>query len=107
MCYNVIKAKDAEKVLVASKNMDKNLIYYLLRPHVKDGILISRKEKWEKRRQLLNHSFHVDILKLSFKVFQENGERVVETLQMKAKDEISLIPMSQELVLDIVCGKFS
>jgi len=68
--YFIIKAKDAEKVLSSSKHLEKGLIYDLLHPFLKTGLLTSAGEKWHQRRRMLTPAFHFNILREFCEIFK-------------------------------------
>jgi cytochrome P450 family 4 len=105
LSYNVIKAKDAEKVLGSAKHLDKSLIYDFLHPFLKTGLLTSGGEKWHKRRRMLTPAFHFDILKEYFEVFKEESDKLVESLKGKNDMEVNIISISTQFTLNTICGK--
>lgn len=68
--YNVIRAKDAEKVLGSSKLITKGLVYNFIHPFLKTGLLTSSGEKWFSRRKMLTPAFHFNILKEYLEIFK-------------------------------------
>jgi cytochrome P450 family 4 len=68
--YNIIRAIDAEKILSSSKHIEKSIIYKVLQPFLKTGLLTSGGEKWFKRRRLLTPAFHFNILKEFCEIFK-------------------------------------
>lgn len=101
--YNVIRAKDAEKVLSSSKHNDKSFIYNLLEPFLKTGLLTSNGDKWHTRRRMLTPAFHFDILKEFFEVFSEESDKLVETLRGVSGREINIVPVSTQFTLNTIC----
>ena len=67
--YFIVKAKDAEKILCSSKHLKKGIIYKLLHPFLKSGLLTSSGTKWHQRRRMLTNAFHFDILKEFCEIF--------------------------------------
>ena len=68
--YFIVRAKDAEKILSSSKHLEKGLIYQLLHPFLKTGLLTSSGEKWHQRRRMLTPAFHFNILREFCEIFK-------------------------------------
>jgi cytochrome P450 family 4 len=68
--YNIIRVRDAERILSSSKHIDKSIIYMTLHPFLKTGLLTSKREKWFKRRRMLTPAFHFNILKEFCEIFK-------------------------------------
>lgn len=103
--YNVIRAKDAEKVLSSTKHLEKSRIYLTLQPFLKTGLLTSSGEKWHKRRRMLTPAFHFDILKEFVEIFKEEGDKLVGSLQQNVQKELNIISISTQFTLNTICGK--
>jgi cytochrome P450 family 4 len=103
--YNVIRAKDAEKILGSSKHINKSLIYNFLHPFLKTGLLTSNGEKWHKRRRMLTPTFHFDILKEFHEMFKEESDKLVEQLKGKINTDLDIIPISTQFTLNTICGE--
>lgn len=107
LSYNVVRARDAEKVLSSSKHIDKSLIYSFLQPFLKTGLLTSNGEKWHTRRRMLTPTFHFEILKEFLEVFREESDKLVITLKENVDKVLDIIPVSTGFTLNTICGKFS
>jgi cytochrome P450 family 4 len=105
LSYNIIKARDAEKVLMSSKHLDKSFIYNFLHPFLKTGLLTSSGEKWHKRRRMLTPTFHFDILKEFHEMFKEESDKLVEQLNGKINIDLDIIPISTQFTLNTICGE--
>lgn len=68
--FNIIKAKDVEKLLNGSKHINKSFIYKILHPFLGNGLLTSQGDKWQARRKLLTPAFHFTILQHFFNIFK-------------------------------------
>ena len=68
--YVVIKAEDAAIILGSSKHINKSMLYDIIHPFLKTGLLTSSGEKWHKRRRMLTPSFHFNILKEFCEIFK-------------------------------------
>lgn len=101
-----MNATDAEMVLKTSKYIEKGLMYTALRPHITDGILISKREKWTARRRLVTPAFHFGILNDFFKVFTDRAEELVATLKAKVGEDLAMIETFQKFTLSTFCGRF-
>nr|ARO50427.1 cytochrome P450 [Chironomus tentans] len=101
--YFIVRAKDAEKILSSSKHLEKGLIYDLLHPFLKTGLLTSSGEKWHQRRRMLTPAFHFNILKEFCEIFKEESDRLVETLKSQNEKEVNIIPISTQFTLNTIC----
>lgn len=68
--YFIIKAKEAEQILNSSKHLEKGIIYDILHPFLKTGLLTSAGEKWHQRRKMLTPTFHFNILRDFCEIFK-------------------------------------
>lgn len=103
--YEICRARDAEKILGSSKFINKSDIYNILHPFLHSGLLTSNGEKWHRRRRMLTPTFHFEILKEFFEVFNEESDKLVESLRAEAKKELNIIPVSTQFTLNTICGK--
>lgn len=103
--YNIIKARDAEKVLNSSKHSEKSVVYDFLHPFLKTGLLTSKGDKWHNRRRMLTPAFHFDILKEYFEVFVDESNKLVEILKGHLDKEIDIVPISTQFTLNTICGE--
>lgn len=104
LSYNIVRAKDAEKVLGSSKHMVKGKIYNFVHPFLNTGLLTSAGDKWHKRRRMLTPAFHFDILKEFFEMFNEESDKLVQSFQLEAGKVLNIIPMSTQYTLNTICG---
>ena len=70
LTYSITKAEDAAIVLGSSKHINKSILYEVLHPFLKTGLLTSGGEKWHMRRRMLTPSFHFNILKEFCEIFK-------------------------------------
>lgn len=103
--FEIIRAKEAEKILGSSKHIDKGFIYNFVHPFLKTGLLTSKGEKWLKRRRMLTPAFHFDILKEFFEVFKEESDKLIVLLRDGSKKGFNIIPISSQFTLNTICGK--
>lgn len=104
--FEIVRARDAEKLLASSKHIDKGAIYNFIHPFLKTGLLTSAGEKWHKRRRMLTPTFHFEILKEYFEVFREESDSLIALLKSQVGTELNIIPVSTQFTLNTVCGKF-
>ncbi|CAH0405315.1 unnamed protein product [Chilo suppressalis] len=95
--------EDIEKVLQSMKHNEKALIYRILQPWLKDGLLLSNGLKWQQRRKILTPSFHFNILKQFLVTLEENSARLVKDLEGKVEQEIDIVPLISEFTLNSIC----
>ncbi|CAH2989298.1 unnamed protein product [Chilo suppressalis] len=91
------------KVLQSMKHNEKALIYRILQPWLKDGLLLSNGLKWQQRRKILTPSFHFNILKQFLVTLEENSARLVKDLEGKVEQEIDIVPLISEFTLNSIC----
>ncbi|XP_070494929.1 probable cytochrome P450 4ac3 [Chironomus tepperi] len=101
--YNVIRAKDAEKILGSSKLLKKGRAYQYLHSFLKTGLLTSEGTKWHQRRRMLTPAFHFNILKEFCEIFKEESEKLIQQLKPLSGKEIDIIPISTQFTLNTVC----
>lgn len=106
MSYGINRAKDVEKILGSTKHIDKSVIYNLLHPFLRTGLLTSNGDKWHTRRRLLTPTFHFNIVKEFFEVFREETDRLVESLKPETGKALDIIPVSSQFTLNTICGEF-
>ncbi|CAH2989299.1 unnamed protein product [Chilo suppressalis] len=85
------------------KHNEKALIYRILQPWLKDGLLLSNGLKWQQRRKILTPSFHFNILKQFLVTLEENSARLVKDLEGKVEQEIDIVPLISEFTLNSIC----
>lgn len=100
----VCRAEEAEKILGSSKHINKSMLYSLLHPFLKTGLLTSNGEKWHSRRRMLTPAFHFDILKEFFEIFKEDSDKLVLSLKKEAGNSLDVIPISSQFTLNTICG---
>ena len=61
--FMITKACDAEKVLGASRNLERGEITRFFEAFMKKGVFTSNVEKWTQRRKMLTPAFHFTMLK--------------------------------------------
>lgn len=105
LAYQIIRARDAEKILGSSKHIEKSRLYDMFHPFLKTGLLTSKGEKWHKRRRMLTPTFHFDILREFFDVFREESDKLVESLKLEVDRKLNIIPVSTQFTLHAVCGE--
>jgi hypothetical protein len=104
--YNIIKAKDVEKVLQSTKHLDKSKIYECLYPFLRTGLLTSTSKKHFMRRRMLTPTFHFEILKEFVEIFENESDKLVESLKQTVGIQLDLIPIASQFALNLICGKF-
>jgi len=103
--FEIIRARDAEKILGSSKHIDKGIIYTVLEPFLKTGLLTSNGDKWHNRRRMLAPAFHFNIMKEFFEVFKEESDKLISKITNRIDEEIDMIEVSSNFTLNAVCGK--
>ncbi|XP_053687145.1 cytochrome P450 4C1-like [Sabethes cyaneus] len=81
---NIVKVREAEPLLSSPKHINKSRFYMFLRPFLGDSIFIRTGSDWLKRRRLLTPTFHFNILTRFHKIFIDECERLLQTLENHA-----------------------
>uniref|UniRef100_A0A1A9W2A2 Cytochrome P450 n=1 Tax=Glossina brevipalpis TaxID=37001 RepID=A0A1A9W2A2_9MUSC len=87
-----------EAILRSSRFITKHSVYNILRNWLNDGLLISTGSKWHTRRKIITPAFHFGMLEKFLKVFDQQSEIFVKSLQTKA-DGKTVIEMFSEVCL--------
>lgn len=101
--FEICRAKDAERILGSSKHTNKGVLYNVIHPFLKTGLLTSAGEKWLTRRRMLTPAFHFEILKEFLEVFSAESDKLVESLKNDAGKVINVIPISSQFTLNTIC----
>lgn len=101
--YEVVRAKDVERLLGSTKHMDKSFIYNFIHPFLKTGLLTSSGEKWHARRKLLTPAFHFDILKEYLEVFRDESDKLVISLREAHGAAQNIVPIATQFTLNTIC----
>jgi cytochrome P450 len=88
--------------------MDKSPPYSFLHPFLGLGLLTSQGDKWQQRRRILTPTFHFNILEQFLIIFQEEAERLIETIRetTRKQRDINVGPISTQFTLNTVSGMF-
>ncbi|XP_053687146.1 uncharacterized protein LOC128736684 [Sabethes cyaneus] len=81
---NIVRVRELEPLLSSTKNIDKSMLYHFLHPFLGLGLLTSTGPKWLQRRRILTPTFHFNILTGFHKVFLEECEQLLQTLEKQA-----------------------
>ncbi|XP_055635295.1 cytochrome P450 4d2-like [Toxorhynchites rutilus septentrionalis] len=103
--YTLIFAKPeiVEKIvntqLFASKSQD----YDKVAEWIGYGLLISKGEKWFRRRKILTPAFHFKVLESFVRVFNEQSNVLCRKLASFDNSEVDIFPLLKMFTLDVVC----
>lgn len=101
----VSNPEDIEAILTSNKILEKSRDYYLFEKWLGDGLLISHGQKWHARRKLLTHAFHFKILDDFVRVFDTQGDVLVQQLKQHVNGkEFDICPFVTLYTLDVICG---
>lgn len=67
------------------------------------GLLISKGEKWFKRRKILTPAFHFKILESFVRVFNEQSDVLCDKLVSYGDSEVDIFPQLKMFTLDVLC----
>lgn len=102
--FFIQQGKSAEMILRSPEYVIKSVEYDISEYWIGQGLLNSPKEKWEKRRKLVNHSFHTQILDGYLPIFNEQADILVQRLTaMAGKGSFEVEKYTSHFALDIIC----
>ncbi len=101
---NIRKAEYIEKIISASKNMQKPFGYEYLKEWLGEGLLTSTGEHWHKHRKIITPTFHFSILESFCEIFSEKSKILVERLSHHADTDttINIHQFVTRAALDII-----
>ncbi|XP_043498466.1 cytochrome P450 4C1-like [Polistes fuscatus] len=97
---------DIKVLMTSTENIDKEDVYYLLRPWLSYGLLTSTGKKWQKRRKMLTPAFHFKILEHSVTTFNKEAHCLVESLKQEGQGDAivkNLQTFITQHTLNIIC----
>lgn len=100
----VSNPEDCEAILTSPKVLEKSPDYYFFAEWLGGGLLISHGEKWHQRRKILTHAFHFRILDDFTRVFDLQGDTLVQQLAAKKNEPaFDIAPFITLYTLDVIC----
>ncbi|XP_003746392.1 cytochrome P450 4V2-like [Galendromus occidentalis] len=98
----IYRAEEVEAFVSHSENISKPFIIYdMVNPWLKRGLLTSTGSKWRSRRKMLTPAFHFKILDSFAAVMNHHARILTEQLGSRIDDDI--VPPIQTLTLKIIC----
>lgn len=97
---NLYNPDDIEIVLSTPRNIEKSILYDFIRPWLRDGLLLSRGQKWQTRRKILTPAFHFNILRHFTTIMEENNWKYMKKLN---GEQIDVVPVMSEITLNSLC----
>lgn len=94
--------RDIELILSSHVHIDKSPEYQLFKPWLGDGLLISTGEKWRTHRKIIAPTFHLNVLKSFFSLFNANSKAVVKKLQNELGKEFDCHDYMSETTVEIL-----
>ncbi|XP_016976667.1 probable cytochrome P450 4ac2 [Drosophila rhopaloa] len=101
--YNVVRAEEAEEIFQSPKLITKNVIYDLLKPFLREGLLTSTDQKWHSRRKALTPAFHFNVLQSFLTIFKEECNKLTKVLNQSVNEELELNQVIPQFTLNNVC----
>ncbi|XP_062554130.1 probable cytochrome P450 4d14 [Armigeres subalbatus] len=103
--YTLVFAKPnvVEKILNTQSYAAKSEDYDKVAEWIGYGLLISKGEKWFKRRKVLTPGFHFKILESFLRVFNEKSDVLCRKLASFGGSEIDVFPILKLYTLDVLC----
>ncbi|CAK1540092.1 unnamed protein product [Leptosia nina] len=102
-CINIYNADDVKVILSTFKHHQKSIIYNLLKPWLRQGLLLSKGSKWLERRKILTPTFHFNVLQKYYPIMVDSTERLLETLDQTKEDTIDICPVISDFALSSIC----
>ncbi|XP_039314243.1 cytochrome P450 4C1 [Solenopsis invicta] len=103
----VYKPEYLELILPSTVNITKGLHYYLLKPWLGNGLLLSTGKQWFHDRKLIGPTFHFSILDQFAVIMSEKAEILNKCLERKIEQDpgkaIDIFPFILNAALDIIC----
>ncbi|KAF7285236.1 hypothetical protein GWI33_011557 [Rhynchophorus ferrugineus] len=88
-----------EDIISASKHLEKSTLYRFLDLWLGKGLLTSTGTLWHTRRKILTSAFHFSILQNFISIFNEGGDKLVETIKQDSKDSVDVVPLVSDATL--------
>lgn len=100
--------KVMEAIFNSTTLLMKGDFYNIVRPWLKDGLILSTGSKWHARRKALTPVFHFSVLQSYLKIFNEQSQILVDLLKNVAdgKTAVDMAPRVSLAALDVVTGNF-
>uniref|UniRef100_UPI003B673784 cytochrome P450 4C1-like n=1 Tax=Tribolium madens TaxID=41895 RepID=UPI003B673784 len=86
----ILAPEDFEAILSNPIHIEKSLVYYLLHNWLGTGLLTSGGQKWATRRKILTPAFHFSILQQFIAIFNEETDKLVDTLKQLSDQPIEI-----------------
>ncbi|OXU18179.1 hypothetical protein TSAR_002616 [Trichomalopsis sarcophagae] len=95
---------DIEVLLTSKVNVNKRAVYECALQWLETGLLTSDREKWTKRRKIVNTGFHFNIMKKYVDITCEQSEKFVEEIIARGDESVlNIAPLFSDLALQIIC----
>ncbi|XP_053691239.1 cytochrome P450 4d1-like [Sabethes cyaneus] len=103
--YTLVFAKPeiAEQIVNTQSYASKSEDYDKVAEWVGNGLLISKGEKWFKRRKVLTPGFHFKILDSFARVFSEQSDVLCQQLATYGGAPVDIFPRLKLFTLDVLC----
>lgn len=103
--FVVSDPKIYEKVLANTTNyLRKNVLYDLLKPWLRNGLIISAPPHWHTHRKIITPAFHFKILEQFIEIFDRQCQTMIDKLQSNKCDGnvINIVEYLKPMALDII-----
>ncbi|XP_032590252.1 cytochrome P450 4p1-like [Drosophila grimshawi] len=101
--YNIIDAENVELILNDHSLISKSLVYELVHPALRTGLLTSTDKKWHTRRKMLTPTFHFNILGQFEEIFKVESLKFVKQFEGQSEISISLSELIPRFTLNSIC----
>jgi len=95
-----------ECLLSSTKQTTKGDLYDVYKPYLRQGLLTSWGQKWQKRRKLLTPAFHFKTLKDYKRVMEDKTDILMDILIDKchsSPEGFDFLPLIKNYALDVIC----
>jgi len=95
-----------ESMLTNTKNLDKSDEYFVFEPWLGQGLVTSKRNKWQFRRKILTPAFHFRILAEQLPIINNEATRLVQKLSNKRYSKgqrTDIVPLVTQCTLDSIC----
>uniref|UniRef100_A0A0K0FXB8 Cytochrome P450 4V2 (inferred by orthology to a human protein) n=1 Tax=Strongyloides venezuelensis TaxID=75913 RepID=A0A0K0FXB8_STRVS len=101
----ILRADAAKVIFDSNIEISKGSMYDFFSELLAEGLVTSDGEKWKERRRLLTPTFHFNMLKKYFDVYNSSSRVMVENIKefVENNREIDAFTYCKKITLDVIC----